>query len=76
MTGDRDRMEKEASEFHRSVTAAYMQIATRYPTRFVVLDATRPQAEIHEKVVEALQDRSSGKLTVLPVAATPPGVPR
>jgi dTMP kinase len=76
MTGDRDRIEKEAREFHRSVTAAYMQIAKRYPTRFVVLDATRPQAEIHEEVVAALQDRSSGKLTVLPVAATPPGVPR
>jgi dTMP kinase len=66
MSGDHDRIEKEAGDFHKRVTAAYMQIAKRYPTRFVVLDATRTQAEIHEEVVRAFENRSADRIAVLP----------
>jgi dTMP kinase len=77
LSGERDRIEKETGEFHESVTAAYMQIAKRYPTRFVVLDAARPQADIHGEVIEAFEDRSRDRLAGLPVPTTPPGaVPR
>ena len=74
LSGDRDRIEKEADQFHRDVTAAYMQIAKRYPTRFVVLDAARAQAEIHAEVIEAFQDRSRDRLAELPLPTAPPGV--
>jgi dTMP kinase len=77
LTDDRDRIEKEAGEFHKSVTAAYMQIAKRYPTRFVVLDAAQPQADVHAAVVEAFRDRSPDRLSMFSVAQPPPGaVPR
>ena len=73
-TGEHDRIEKEAGDFHRRVTAAYMQIAKRYPTRFVVLDGSKSAAEIHEEVVKAFESRSADKLTVLPAVASTPGV--
>lgn len=57
--GDPDRIEREDSAFHDRVGAAYLELAQRYPDRFVVLDANRPQAEVHQDVVEAFEARTS-----------------
>jgi dTMP kinase len=76
LSRDHDRIEKEAGEFHRRVTAAYMQIAKQYPTRFVVLDASKPQAELHEEIVSAFEKRSADRVGVMPQVATAPVVPR
>lgn len=57
--GDPDRIEQEASAFHDKVGAAYLELARRYPDRFVVLDANRPQSEVHQDVVEAFEARTS-----------------
>jgi dTMP kinase len=57
--GDPDRIELEDSSFHDRVGAAYLELAQRYPDRFVVLDANRPQAEVHQDVVEAFEARTS-----------------
>lgn len=62
VTGERDRIENEGDAFHRKVGAAYLEIAKRYPERFVVLDADRPGAAVHKEVIEAFQDRTKGKL--------------
>ena len=59
--GDPDRIEQEASAFHDKVGAAYLELARRYPDRFVVLDANRPQSEVHQDVVEAFEARTSGE---------------
>lgn len=59
--GDPDRIEQEDSSFHDKVGAAYLELAARYPDRFVVLDANRPQAEVHQDVVEAFEARTSGE---------------
>lgn len=59
--GDPDRIEKEASTFHDKVGDAYLELARRYPDRFVVLDANRPQSEVHQDVVEAFEARTSGE---------------
>ncbi|MDQ3981056.1 MAG: dTMP kinase [Actinomycetota bacterium] len=59
--GDPDRIEKEGSSFHDKVGAAYLELARRYPDRFVVLDANRPQSEVHQDVVEAFEARTSGE---------------
>ncbi|MDQ3915701.1 MAG: dTMP kinase [Actinomycetota bacterium] len=56
---DPDRIELEDSSFHDRVGAAYLELARRYPDRFVVLDANRPQAEVHQDVVEAFEARTS-----------------
>ena len=57
--GDPDRIEREDSSFHDKVGAAYLELAERYPDRFVVLDANRPQSEVHQDVVEAFEARTS-----------------
>jgi dTMP kinase len=57
--GDPDRLELESSSFHDRVGAAYLELARRYPDRFVVLDANRPQSEVHRDVVEAFEARTS-----------------
>lgn len=59
--GDPDRIEQEGSSFHDRVGAAYLELARRYPDRFVVLDANRPQSEVHQDVVEAFEARTSGE---------------
>jgi dTMP kinase len=58
---DPDRIEQEASAFHDKVGAAYLELARRYPDRFVVLDANRPQSDVHQDVVEAFEARTSGE---------------
>ncbi|HYP22867.1 MAG TPA: dTMP kinase [Actinomycetota bacterium] len=58
---DPDRIEQEASTFHDKVGDAYLELARRYPDRFVVLDANRPQSEVHQDVVEAFEARTSGE---------------
>jgi dTMP kinase len=59
--GDPDRIEQEGSSFHDKVGAAYLELARRYPERFVVLDANRPQSEVHQDVVEAFEARTSSE---------------
>lgn len=41
-----DRLEAEKSDFHARVRAAYLQLAEAEPDRFLVVDASRPVAEI------------------------------
>jgi dTMP kinase len=55
----RDRIEKEERDFHERVGVAYMEIAERFPGRFVVLDASQPEAAIHEQVLKAFEVRTT-----------------
>lgn len=41
-----DRLEAEERAFHERVRAAYLELAAAEPTRFLVLDATRPVDEL------------------------------
>jgi dTMP kinase len=72
---ERDRIEQEEQDFHDRVGAAYLEIAEKYPARFVVLDAGRPAAEIHREIVKAFEERVPG--TIDPIEAGrelgPPG---
>ena len=45
-----DRLEREAAEFHLRVRAEYLKLASAEPQRFLVLDATQPVAELHERI--------------------------
>ncbi len=47
---DRNRMEGEAIEFHRRIRDGFLAIAARHPARFLVLDAARPAADLHEQL--------------------------
>jgi len=60
--GERDRIEKEETDFHRRVSAAYAELATRYPHRFVVIDASRSPAEIHKGIISALEVKARDRV--------------
>jgi len=53
-----DRLESEKSDFHARVRAAYLAVAESEPERFVVVDASLPQAEI----ASLIRDRVAGLL--------------
>ena len=51
----KDRMEREALEFHRKVAEAYDRLAAAEPKRFVRLDATGSRDKIHLEVRDHLK---------------------
>jgi len=53
--GASDRIESERVEFFERVRAAYRARAANDPARFVVIDATRPAAEVAAAAVDALR---------------------
>ncbi len=53
--GDPDRFEAEGVNFHAKVADAYLHIAEEHPERIVVVDASEPPAEVHDRVMEAIR---------------------
>jgi dTMP kinase len=45
-----NRMEREQLAFHERVREGYLALAAAEPTRWVVLDATQPVAEVQEQI--------------------------
>ncbi|HTW00600.1 MAG TPA: dTMP kinase, partial [Streptosporangiaceae bacterium] len=45
-----DRLEAEPTEFHQRVRAGFLALAEAEPERYLVLDATRPPAEISREI--------------------------
>ncbi len=54
-----DRIGAEGVEFQRAVSAAFDTLAAEEPERFIVVDATRPLAEIVEDSWASIQRRRS-----------------
>lgn len=54
---DWDRFEEEDLDFHRRVREGYLQLAGLEPQRWVVLDATRPRAELHALICKQVEER-------------------
>jgi dTMP kinase len=52
--GEPDRFESEDLAFHAKVANAYLRIAEEHPERFVVIDGSKPEDEVHKEVGEAL----------------------
>jgi dTMP kinase len=54
--GDRpDRIERESARFRARVSAAYLELAERWPERIVVLDGALPPNELAERIHGALR---------------------
>lgn len=54
-SGDnQDRMEKTGEAFFRKVVSAYTELANRYPSRFLKLDATQSISSLHEEIWDDL----------------------
>ncbi len=48
--GQKDRIEREALEFHERVRAGYLAMAQRWPERFRVVDVRRPVEEVTAEI--------------------------
>lgn len=54
-TDPADRLESEPLAFHQRVREAFLDLAARDPDRYLVLDADRPIARVHDDVRAAAQ---------------------
>jgi dTMP kinase len=74
---DPDRLEKAGDEFHAKVSSAYLQLAKKFPDRFVILDASRSKEAIHEDIIRAYGEHVSDEdeLSTLTRDLGPPGPP-
>lgn len=52
-----DRLEGAGVDFHRLVNTAFRSRATADPDRYLVLDAARPEQELHAEIRRAVLDR-------------------
>lgn len=52
-----DRFEREKSEFHQRVRMGFLELARAEPERILILDATCPVSEVHEKIRKIVDER-------------------
>jgi dTMP kinase len=50
-----DRLEAEPLEFHRRVRAGFLALARADPSRYLVIDATRPAGEIGQEIKDRIR---------------------
>jgi len=51
-----DRIEREGREFRQRVFEGYRIVARKYPNRVLLVDGTRPPAELHEEIRGRLRE--------------------
>jgi thymidylate kinase len=71
-------MEQEGPDFHGRVSRGYLELAEKFPARFVVLDGSKPQQILHQEIVRAFEERRVGDVVTLPEsgAGRPGPLPR
>ena len=52
----RTRIEREGRDFRQRVLDGYRIVARKYPNRVLLLDGTRPAAELHEEIRGRLRE--------------------
>ena len=65
-----DRLEAEPTEFHERVRAGFLSLARSEPGRYLVLDATRPPAELTQEIQDRLRDMLPDPVPVVAEADT------
>jgi dTMP kinase len=55
LEGREDRFEQQDLTFHQKVREGYLRIAAQYPDRFIILDATLEQEQLHQEIVALLK---------------------
>ncbi len=56
-SGDLDRIESEAIEFHQAIREGYLALAQREPLRLHVIDAHQDPSDVFRQVAAAIQER-------------------
>jgi len=52
-----DRLDREKLEFHQKAYKGYQEVIKKYPARFVIVDASRPIAEVEAEVYFLLKKK-------------------
>ena len=52
-----NRLDLEKIEFHKKVRNTFLELAKRYPERFVVIDASQSREEVARKTLEVMLSR-------------------
>ena len=52
-----NRLDLEKLDFHNKVRATFLELAKRYPERFVVIDASQSREEVAKKTLEVMLSR-------------------
>lgn len=52
-----DRLEQEAKTFHENVRKGYREVAQNNVARFIIIDASKDVASVHEKVMTEVKKR-------------------
>jgi dTMP kinase len=55
-TRSADRLEAEPLEFHRRVRAGFLALARAEPSRYMVVDATRPAEEVSQEIKDRIRE--------------------
>jgi dTMP kinase len=55
LEGREDRFEQQDLAFHQKVREGYLKIASQDPDRFIILDATLEQEQLHQEIVALLK---------------------
>jgi dTMP kinase len=53
----KDRIESAPLKFHERLREGYLEIAKKYPKRFVVLDAMQKQEEIYQIMIKTIREK-------------------
>ncbi len=69
-TRSADRLEAEPTEFHDRVRAGFLSLARQNPQRYLVLDATRPTAELTQEIQERVREMLPDPVPVVAEADT------
>lgn len=56
-TREVNRLDLENIKFHRLVRNTFLDLAKRYPNRFVIIDASKSQKEVGEETLKVILDR-------------------
>ena len=52
-----NRLDLEKLDFHRTVRNTFLELAKRYPERFVIIDASKSREEVANKTLEVILSR-------------------
>lgn len=52
-----DRIESSGLSFYSNVRNGYLEIGRQHPDRFIMIDASKPVSEIHDRIFAILQQR-------------------
>ena len=52
-----NRLDLEKLEFHQKVRNTFLELAKRYPERFVIIDAAKPRDEVAKATLKAILER-------------------